>query len=222
MALLMRVAGRRRRWRRSRARSASCAPRAGSRAADRGDPARRGALAARRRGRRRRAADMALAAASEQGSNHHLLKALADFPAVLARRLDAEAGRRLALARARAGLMAQGAAIDFARAPARAEEFGRRADRGRRRARCAPDRQERRAAGLPGGGARSRAEREGLLDALFGGRADESARAYLRQAVHRLRAALPDGVGPALRRRRSASTSRSICAASPGVMPALS
>ena len=38
-----------------------------------------------------RAADLALDAATRQGSNHHLLLALADFPAVVARRLDAEA-----------------------------------------------------------------------------------------------------------------------------------
>lgn len=36
-----------------------------------------------------------------------------------------------------------------------------------------------------------RVSREELLEALFGGRADNSARAYLRQVIHRLRAALP-------------------------------
>ena len=41
------------------------------------------------------------------------------------------------------------------------------------------------------------AERSELLDALFGGRADDSARSYLRQAVYRLREVLPEGVGPA-------------------------
>jgi DNA-binding SARP family transcriptional activator len=40
------------------------------------------------------------------------------------------------------------------------------------------------------------AQRPELLDALFDGRADESARAYLRQAVHRLREVLPEGLGP--------------------------
>jgi DNA-binding SARP family transcriptional activator len=40
-----------------------------------------------------------------------------------------------------------------------------------------------------------RAEREELLDVLFDARADGAARAYLRQAVHRLRSVLtPDGV----------------------------
>ena len=38
-----------------------------------------------------RAADIALDAARQQGSNHVLLQALADFPAVVARRIDAEA-----------------------------------------------------------------------------------------------------------------------------------
>jgi DNA-binding SARP family transcriptional activator len=41
-----------------------------------------------------------------------------------------------------------------------------------------------------------RAERSELLDALFDGRADDSARAYLRQAIHRLREVLPVGTGP--------------------------
>jgi DNA-binding SARP family transcriptional activator len=41
------------------------------------------------------------------------------------------------------------------------------------------------------------AEREELLGALFDGRADDSARSYLRQAVHRLREVLPEGIGPA-------------------------
>jgi DNA-binding SARP family transcriptional activator len=40
-------------------------------------------------------------------------------------------------------------------------------------------------------------ERDALLDALFDGRSDDAARSYLRQAAHRLREALPDGVGPA-------------------------
>jgi LuxR family maltose regulon positive regulatory protein len=43
------------------------------------------------------------------------------------------------------------------------------------------------------------AERAELLDALFDGRTDESARAYLRQAVHRLREVLPEGTGPTFR-----------------------
>src|SRR3954454_7008170 len=39
-----------------------------------------------------KAADLALDAARRQGSNHLLLQALADFPAVASRRIDAEAG----------------------------------------------------------------------------------------------------------------------------------
>jgi DNA-binding SARP family transcriptional activator len=38
------------------------------------------------------------------------------------------------------------------------------------------------------------ASREEVLDALFDGRSDAPTRAYLRQAVHRLREVLPDGV----------------------------
>jgi len=139
-----------------------------------------------------KAADLALEAARIQGFNHMLLLALRDFPAVLSRRLDAEpaAGSPWhALSRA---LHAQQVEVQ---APASASvelvEFGRCAvlvDGEVRTPRIAktyallaylitrP---------------RHRAERDELLGALFDGRADDSARAYLRQAVRWLRAVLP-------------------------------
>ena len=38
-------------------------------------------------------------------------------------------------------------------------------------------------------------QRSEMLDVLFDGRADESTRAYVRQALHQLRSALPEGAG---------------------------
>jgi DNA-binding SARP family transcriptional activator len=144
-----------------------------------------------------RAADLALDAATRQGSNHHLLLALADFPAVVARRLDAEAGADSPWHAIGRALMVRGVALDLEVATSvRVIELGRPAIEvdGRvvrpRIAKsvallaylaAAPDHE---------------ADRAELLDALFDGRADESARAYLRQAVHRLREVLPEGVGP--------------------------
>jgi DNA-binding SARP family transcriptional activator len=143
------------------------------------------------------AVDEALAAAEEQGSNHHLLQALSDFPAVLARRLDAETAADSRWAELGRALMARGVPIDLHVGPSvELREFGEAAilaDGRPVRPRIAksvallavlaadPDRT---------------GERDALLDALFDGRSDDAARSYLRQAAHRLREALPDGVGP--------------------------
>jgi DNA-binding SARP family transcriptional activator len=150
-----------------------------------------------------RAADLALDAAERQGSNHHLLLALADFPAVVARRLDAEASadsRWHAIGRA---LRARGVILGASAATAvRIVELGRPAiDVEGREVRPRIAKSVALLAYLaaaPG----HEAERTELLDALFDGRADDSARAYLRQAVHRLREVLPDGVGPSFEGNR--------------------
>jgi LuxR family transcriptional regulator, maltose regulon positive regulatory protein len=142
-----------------------------------------------------RAADLALAAAGQQGSNHILLQALADFPAVVARRIDAEPlggspwhelGRALAAQGVAVGPQL-GAVIEL-------HEFGRRAitvDGVEVRPRIAKAYELLAALAAAPGRA---VGREALLEGLFDGRADESARAYLRQAVHRLREVLPAGV----------------------------
>jgi DNA-binding SARP family transcriptional activator len=144
-----------------------------------------------------RAADLALEAAREQGSNHHLLAALADFPAVVARRLDAEPGADSPWHAIGRALMVRGVALDVR--PATAVHI---CDLGRPGlvvdGRDARPRIAKSVALLaylqaaPG----HEAQRGELLDALFDGRADASARAYLRQAVHRLREVLPEGTGP--------------------------
>ncbi|MEA2179956.1 MAG: hypothetical protein QOG77_3253, partial [Solirubrobacteraceae bacterium] len=144
-----------------------------------------------------RAADLALEAAASQGSNHHLLLALADFPAVVARRLDAEPGGDSPWHAIGRALMVRGVALDVRVATGvRVIDLGRPAievDGREVRPRIAKSvALLAYLATAPG----HEADRAELLDALFDGRADESARAYLRQAVHRLREVLPDGVGP--------------------------
>jgi len=145
-----------------------------------------------------RAADLALDAATRQGSNHHLLLALADFPAVVARRLDAEASSDSPWHAIGRALMVRGVELG-----ARAATVVRVVDLGRpaivvdgREVRPRIAKSVALLAYLASAPNRE-AERGQLLDALFDGRADESARSYLRQAVHRLREVLPEGLGPA-------------------------
>ena len=142
-----------------------------------------------------RAADLALAAAAKQGSNHLFLQALADFPAVVARRIDAEPETRSPWHDLGRALLAQGVTVDPRVGPLlELEEFGRRAlavNGTVVRPRIAKAYEV--AAYLASRPDQS-ASRDDLLDALFDGRADASARAYLRQAFHRLREVLPAGV----------------------------
>jgi DNA-binding SARP family transcriptional activator len=141
-----------------------------------------------------RAADLALETARRQGSNHLLLQALADLPAVASRRLDAEPAADSPWHELGRALVAQGVAVTSPiRASVRLFEFGG--------ARILVDDEEVRPriaktyellaylASRP----RPRAERAELLAALFDGRTDASTRAYLRQAVRWLRQVLPEG-----------------------------
>jgi DNA-binding SARP family transcriptional activator len=143
------------------------------------------------------AADQALAAAEQQGSNHQLLLALTDFQAVVSRRLDAESGTDSRWHELGRALMSRGVPIDRrARPVITLVEFGHTA--------IIVEGQEVRPriaksltllaylATVPG----HHATREALLAALFEGQTDESSRAYLRQAAHRLREVLPEGIGP--------------------------
>jgi DNA-binding SARP family transcriptional activator len=142
------------------------------------------------------AADTAYEAARDQGSNHYLLQALASFPAVITRRLDTmpdayshwhELGR---------ALRSQDVGIDL-RLAARVElvEFGEPAilvdGVAAARPRIAKS-YELLAFLISRSG--HEASRDELLGALFDGRSDDSARAYLRQAVHQLREVLPSEV----------------------------
>jgi DNA-binding SARP family transcriptional activator len=142
-----------------------------------------------------RAADLALAAAAKQGSNHLFLQALADFPAVVARRIDAEPATPSPWHDLGRALQAQGVTVDPLVGPLiELEEFGGKvlAVNGTVvRPRIAKAYEVLAyLASCPG----QCASRDEVLDALFDGRADASARSYLRQAFHRLREVLPEGV----------------------------
>jgi DNA-binding SARP family transcriptional activator len=138
------------------------------------------------------AADLAYDAARRQGSNHYLLQALASFPAVVARRLDSEPRADSPWHELGRALHTQGVAAAPPRG-VRVElvEFGTPAllvdGEPAPRPRIAKS-YELLAFLLGRDGAAGRDE---LLSALFDGRSDDSARAYLRQAVHQLREVLP-------------------------------
>jgi DNA-binding SARP family transcriptional activator len=142
------------------------------------------------------AADLAHDAARRQGSNHYLLGALASFPAVVARRLDSEPRADSPWHELGRALHAQG--VTAARPPAvRVElvEFGTPAllvdGEPAPRPRIAKSYE---LLAFLVGREGAAAGRDELLSALFDGRSDDSARAYLRQAVHQLREVLPGEV----------------------------
>jgi DNA-binding SARP family transcriptional activator len=139
------------------------------------------------------AADLALDAAHRLRSNHVLLQALADFPAVASRRIDAEAGADSPWHDLGRALLAQGVAVEArVRAAVQLIEFGRSAIVvGGEEVRPRIAKTYELLAYLATRAAR-RAERDELLDVLFDGRSDESTRAYLRQAVRWLRHVLPE------------------------------
>jgi DNA-binding SARP family transcriptional activator len=139
-----------------------------------------------------RAAALALDAATRQGSNHLLLQALADCPGVAARRLGFPDERWRQLSR---DLMLQGAHSPTApNPPVKLVEFGRRSitiSGEEVRPRIAKSYELLAYLTAQPDGT---ADRDTLLDALFDARRNDSARAYLRQAIHRLREVLPDGL----------------------------
>ncbi|NEC88442.1 BTAD domain-containing putative transcriptional regulator [Streptomyces sp. SID12501] len=139
-----------------------------------------------------RAADLALEVSGRQGSHHVLLQVLTEFPAVVSRRIDAEAEtdtRWHAIGRA---LAAQGANIQVTeRLPTvTVVEFGRHAlivDGVEARLRISKSLELLSYLSSRPGHATDRPQ---ILEALFA-RDDRSTRAYLRQAVHQLNLALP-------------------------------
>ena len=142
-----------------------------------------------------RFAELALNAAHRQGSNHLLLQALADFPEVVSRCVDSMPGPDSpwhALGRALAGQ--QASSPKPSRVAVHLREFGgaailvdgEQAQLGLAKA------YELLAYLCARGG---KAKRSEIIDALFDARADESTRAYLRQAIHRLRRVLPEEAG---------------------------
>lgn len=141
------------------------------------------------------AADVALDAARRQGSYHLLLEALQDFPGVLSRRLDAETGRDSEWHTLGRSLPA-GRDLVTVVGPTRVEltEFGTTAisvDGTEVRPRI---RKSHELLAYLASTRSAEATRDQLLGALFDGRTDASATAYLRQAVHKLRLVLPADV----------------------------
>lgn len=141
------------------------------------------------------AADIALEAAQRQGSDHLLLQALADFPSVLSRRLDAERdadsvwhrlGRSLQQNMSRDPMWVGETSVhlhDLGRPSLTRDDVPVRARLSKAlevlaylKSKPSHD-----------------ATRDELIEVLFDGRADDSARSYLRQALHWLRQALPAG-----------------------------
>jgi DNA-binding SARP family transcriptional activator len=140
------------------------------------------------------AADLALEAARLQGSNHLLLQALADFPAVASRRLEAESA-----ADSEWHALGRAMTAQYVRPGATGVPTVQLAEFGRRVLRVAGEEVKPRIAKsyellayLVVDPERA-ATREELLQALFGDRRDDATRAYLRQAIHQLREALPAG-----------------------------
>ncbi|MTD53276.1 BTAD domain-containing putative transcriptional regulator [Amycolatopsis pithecellobii] len=139
------------------------------------------------------AADLALRASARLGSHHRLLSALRDFPDVVARQIDAEPGLRSEWHRLGRALLAPEHPSVVPR-----DRHVHLHDLGAPVLIVGEQIVRPRIAkslellayllGRPGG----RATRPELLTALFDGRSDPSTRAYLRQAVNRLREVLPD------------------------------
>ncbi|MFD7445113.1 BTAD domain-containing putative transcriptional regulator [Streptomyces sp. NPDC059909] len=143
-------------------------------------------------------AELAMVSASTHGTQHLLLTALADVPSVAARAADTKSSRMSPWHEILAALSGQHPIrVNVSTPRLVLEEFGEpvlTVDGHVTQPRLTkslellsyllwtPDR---------------RATREELLGALFGGRNDAAGRSYLRQALYRLREALPDGLGPA-------------------------
>jgi DNA-binding SARP family transcriptional activator len=140
------------------------------------------------------AAAVALDAAAVQGSNHLLLQALADFPGVLARALDATTDADSAWhALARGTEVPSQQATPEPRQRIELVEFGEQrilADGVEVRSRGAKCQELLSLLALQ---PQFAATRDELLDKLFDGRADQNARNYLRQVIHRVRQMLPEG-----------------------------
>jgi DNA-binding SARP family transcriptional activator len=139
-----------------------------------------------------RSAQIALDAAGRQGSNHLLLQSLAFFPAVVSRMVEQSSDSDSPWHELGRALIAQGVSVNVPVAvPVRVLEFGRRAllvDGEEVRPRIAKSYE---LLSYVIAQARGECDRDQLLDALFDGRQDDSARAYLRQTIRWLREALP-------------------------------
>lgn len=139
------------------------------------------------------AANLALWAAEQQGSNHLLLRALSEFPAVLSRRLDIERGADSPWHDLGRALMVQGVALgDVLAASVHVTEFGRAAVLVNGEDAALRLKKSYELLAYLANSGRDAVPRQELLEVLFEGRADDAAGSYLRQAMLRLRRAVPD------------------------------
>ncbi|MGZ4633287.1 MAG: BTAD domain-containing putative transcriptional regulator, partial [Actinomycetes bacterium] len=139
------------------------------------------------------AADRALAAAEEHGSNHILLRSLARFPGVLSRRLDSERGALSPWHDVGRALHARGTQVaDVLAGSVHLVEFGRVAVVVNRTEVQPRLKKSYELLAYLANGGRDVVRRTEVMEALFEGRSDDSAASYLRQAVLRLRKAVPD------------------------------
>jgi DNA-binding SARP family transcriptional activator len=140
-----------------------------------------------------RSADIALSAAKRQGSNHLLLQALEDVPAVVSRRLDAERSADSPWHEiGRARMTRPGSVATDQLAAVVQHEFGcRRLEVDGREVRLPIRRSYELLAYLTTRPEKT-VRRDALLGVLFDDRDDASTRSYLRQAIRCLKGALPD------------------------------
>jgi DNA-binding SARP family transcriptional activator len=139
------------------------------------------------------AARLALDAAHRQGSNHLLLQALSDFPAVATRQMDAQSDPDTEWHGLGRALLLGWAKLESTIAPrVRLADFGVPTlwvDGTEVRPGLAKSYELLAYLALHRG---ARVSREALLQAMFNGRSDKSTRAYVRQAIQRLRTSLPE------------------------------
>ncbi|NMH96814.1 BTAD domain-containing putative transcriptional regulator [Pseudonocardia acidicola] len=157
------------------------------------------------------AANLALWAAEQQGSNHSLLQALAEFPAVLSRRLDSEPHADSPWHELGRALMVLGVELgDVLAATVHVTEFGRTAVLVNGEDAALRLKKSYELLAFLANSGRDEVARQELLEVLFEGRSDDAAGSYLRQAMLRLRRAVPEvlhaggvagrvGLGPGVR-----------------------
>jgi DNA-binding SARP family transcriptional activator len=143
------------------------------------------------------AAELARLSAQRQGSDHYLLKALAEFPDVLARRLDLEASADSPWHQIGRGLVVRGmAGADAVAADVEVIEFGRAAIHADGVDVSPGLNKSVELLAFMANRDNEAISRSTLLDALFGGRRGDSASSYLRQASLKLRRVIPEVFDP--------------------------
>lgn len=141
------------------------------------------------------AAELAMKVADRQGSNHSLLTALAEFPDVLARRIDLESSPDSVWHEMGRALIVRGIQVpDVMAATVEVMEFGLTAIRVDTTVVSPGLNKSMELLVFLANSDRKEVSRETLLDALFEGRRDASSSSYLRQAVLKLRKVIPDAL----------------------------